>query len=164
MSFSSADHGASGSQLLASVGKDSKVIIWNLSSSDLDSTDIAHSKYLELSGVPQSDQPRYSRIAWSPRNASQLALVNNDDHSVFIVDIHSLIGSQLNDSPTVTEAQLRTHSLVIQAHDQVCSTPLAAIDVLHSKCFEPDTNKHSVLTFILLRLSMTFHSPGTVLL
>ncbi|KAG0288097.1 hypothetical protein BGZ96_008076 [Linnemannia gamsii] len=118
MSFSSADHGASGSQLLASVGKDSRVIIWDLSSSDLDSTDIAHSKYLELTGVPQSDQPRYSRIAWSPRNASQLALVNNDDHSVFIVDIYSLIESQLNDSPTVTEAQLRAHSLVIQAHDQ----------------------------------------------
>ncbi|KAG0214710.1 hypothetical protein BGX33_001909 [Mortierella sp. NVP41] len=118
MSFSSADHGTAGSQLLASVGKDSRVIIWDLSSSDADSTDIAHSKYLELTGVPQSDLPRYTRIAWSPRSASQLALVNNDDHSVYIVDIHSLIGSQPNDSPTVTEAQLRAHSLIIQAHDQ----------------------------------------------
>ncbi|KAF9143911.1 hypothetical protein BG015_000256 [Linnemannia schmuckeri] len=118
MSFSSADQGASGSQLLASVGKDSRVIIWDLSTSHPDSTDIDHSKYLELIGAPQSDQPRYNRIAWSPRNASQLALVNNDDHSVLIVDIHSLIGSQLNDSPTVTETQLRAHSLVIQAHDQ----------------------------------------------
>ncbi|KAF9912845.1 hypothetical protein EC991_008711 [Linnemannia zychae] len=118
MSFSSANYGASGSQLLASVGRDSSVIIWDLSSPDLDSTDIAHSKFLELTGEPQTDEPRYSRIAWSPRNASQLALVNNDDHSVFIVDIHSLIGSLPSDSPTVTEAQLRAHSLVIQAHDQ----------------------------------------------
>ncbi|KAK3815753.1 MAG: hypothetical protein JOS17DRAFT_759658 [Linnemannia elongata] len=118
MSFSSADQGASGSQLLASVGKDSRLIIWDLSTSHPDSTDIDHSKYLELIGAPQSDQPRYSRIAWSPRNASQMALVNNDDHSVFVVDIHSLIGSQPGDSPTVTEAQLRAHSLVIQAHDQ----------------------------------------------
>ncbi|KAF9289325.1 hypothetical protein BGZ88_007806 [Linnemannia elongata] len=118
MSFSSADQGASASQLLASVGKDSRLIIWDLSASHPDSTDIDHSKYLELIGAPQSDQPRYSRIAWSPRNASQLALVNNDDHSVFIVDIHNLIGSQLSTSPTVTEVQLRAHSLIIQAHDQ----------------------------------------------
>lgn len=160
MSFSSADQGASASQLLASVGKDSRLIIWDLSASHPDSTDIDHSKYLELIGAPQSDQPRYSRIAWSPRNASQLALVNNDDHSVFIVDIHNLIGSQLSTSPTVTEVQLRAHSLIIQAHDQVLSTLTATVGVFHLKL---ETNHHSVLTTILFRLSMTFHSPGTVL-
>lgn len=163
MSFSSADQGASGSQLLASVGKDSRLIIWDLSTSHPDSTDIDHSKYLELIGAPQSDQPRYSRIAWSPRNASQMALVNNDDHSVFIVDIHSLIGSQPSDSPTVTEAQLRAHSLVIQAHDQVLSALPTAINNFYKNCLKLKTNCHSVLTFIPFRLSTTFHSPGTVL-
>jgi hypothetical protein len=44
------------------------------------------------------------------------------------------------------------------------SPPPAVIDVLHNKCFETETNKHSMLTFTLFRLSMTFHFPGTVLL
>ncbi|KAF9284692.1 G-type lectin S-receptor-like serine/threonine-protein kinase SRK [Mortierella alpina] len=109
---------ATGLQLLASVGKDSKVIIWDLSGSDVDSTDIAHSKYLELIGTPHADQPRYSRIAWSPTHPSHLALVNNDEHSVIIVNIHNLVASQADQSPVVNEAQLLPHSRIIQAHDQ----------------------------------------------
>ncbi|KAG0359810.1 hypothetical protein BGZ54_009811 [Gamsiella multidivaricata] len=118
MGFSSAAHDASKMQLLASVGKDSRLIIWDLSGSDTDSTDIVHSKYMELLGAPRSDQPRYTRIAWSPVHPSQLALVNNDDHSVLIVNIHNLVKSQVGDSPVMSEAQLLTHSLVIRAHDQ----------------------------------------------
>ncbi|KAG9323885.1 hypothetical protein KVV02_003545 [Mortierella alpina] len=109
---------ATGLQLLASVGKDSKVIIWDLSGSDVDSTDIAHSKYLELIGTPNADQPRYSRIAWSPTHPSHLALVNNDDHSVIIINIHDFVASQADQSPVVNEAQLLPHSRIIQAHDQ----------------------------------------------
>ncbi|KAF9429489.1 hypothetical protein BGZ76_001226 [Entomortierella beljakovae] len=119
MGFSSANlQDASGKQLLASIGRDSKLVIWDFSGSNVDSTDIAHTKYLELIGEPQSDQPRYSRIAWSPVNPSQLALVNNDEHSVIIVNIHSLTQSQVGDSPVVSEDQLWTHSVVIKAHDQ----------------------------------------------
>ncbi|KAF9566875.1 G-type lectin S-receptor-like serine/threonine-protein kinase SRK [Mortierella alpina] len=109
---------ATGLQLLASVGKDSRVIIWDLSGSDVDSTDIAHSKYLELIGTPHADQPRYSRIAWSPTHPSHLALVNNDDHSVIIINIHNLVASQADQSPVVNEAQLLPHSRIVQAHDQ----------------------------------------------
>jgi len=120
MGFSIGDtSNASGSQLLASVGKDSRLIVWNLSGSDVDSTDIAHSKYLEVVGRPQSDQPRYSRIAWNPAQASMLALVNSDDHSVLIVNIESLVGS--HESITLDENQLLQNSIVIQAHKQVCS-------------------------------------------
>ncbi|KAG0023494.1 hypothetical protein BGZ80_009269 [Entomortierella chlamydospora] len=119
MGFSSASsQDPSGMQLLASIGRDSKLVIWDLSGSNADSTDIAHSKYLELLGEPQSDQPRYSRIAWSPVNPSQLALVNNDEHSVVIVNIHSLVQSQAGNSPVVSEAQIWSHSIVIRAHDQ----------------------------------------------
>ncbi|CAO3569748.1 unnamed protein product [Mortierella alpina] len=119
MGFSSVkSQEATGLQLLASVGKDSKVIIWDLSGSDVDSTDIAHSKYLEVVGTPNADQPRYSRIAWSPTAPSHLALVNNDDHSVIIVNIHNLVAAQLDQSPVVDEAQLLPHSRIIQAHDQ----------------------------------------------
>ncbi|GJJ71103.1 enhancer of mRNA-decapping protein 4 [Entomortierella parvispora] len=117
MGFSVGDAtNASGSQLLASVGKDSRLIIWNLSGSDVDSSDIAHSKYLEVVGRPQTDQPRYSRIAWNPAQASILALVNNDDHSVLIVNIENLVGSQ--ESITLDENQLLQNSIVIQAHKQ----------------------------------------------
>ncbi|KAG0203075.1 G-type lectin S-receptor-like serine/threonine-protein kinase SRK [Mortierella sp. GBA30] len=119
MGFSSLNaQEATGLQLLASVGKDSRLIIWDLSGSDVDSTDIAHSKYLELVGAPLSDQPRYSRIAWSPTHPSYLALVNNDEHSVLVINVHSLVASQADDSPVVNEAQLLPYSRVIQAHDQ----------------------------------------------
>ncbi|KAF8972852.1 G-type lectin S-receptor-like serine/threonine-protein kinase SRK [Entomortierella lignicola] len=119
MCFSSANsQDSTVKQLLASIGRDSKLVIWDLSGSNVDSTDIVHSKYLELLGEPQSDQPRYSRIAWSPVNPSQLALVNNDDHSVIIVNIHNLVKSQVGESPIVSEAQIWPHSVVIQAHDQ----------------------------------------------
>ncbi|KAG0250098.1 hypothetical protein BG011_008654 [Mortierella polycephala] len=118
MAFSSDVQDSAEMQLLATVGKDSRIIIWDLSGYDVDSTDIAHSKYLELVGAPQTDQPRYSRIAWSPTQPTQLALVNNDDHSVLIVDIHDLVEYQAEDSPVVSEAQLLPHSLIIQAHDQ----------------------------------------------
>ncbi|KAF9586380.1 hypothetical protein BGW38_005964 [Lunasporangiospora selenospora] len=104
------------SQLLVSVGKDSKVIIWNLSGSDIDSTDIAHSQYMELVGVAQADQPRYSRAVWSPSQPSTLALVNNDDNSVLIVDIQSLMSSQA--STVLDEAQFLEHAITISAHDQ----------------------------------------------
>jgi len=120
MGFSSVkSQEATGLQLLASVGKDSKVIIWDLSGSDVDSTDIAHSKYFEVVGTPNADQPRYSRIAWSPTAPSHLALVNNDDHSVIIINIHNLVAAQVDQSPIVDEAQLLPHSRIIQAHDQV---------------------------------------------
>ncbi|KAF9182795.1 hypothetical protein BGZ51_004449 [Haplosporangium sp. Z 767] len=118
MAFSSDVQSLTGMQLLATVGKDSRIIIWDLSGYDVDSTDIAHSKYLELVGTPQTDQPRYSRIAWSPTQPTQLALVNNDDHSVLIVDIRDLVEYQAEDSPVMSEAQLLSHSLIIQAHDQ----------------------------------------------
>ncbi|KAF8926648.1 hypothetical protein BGZ58_011015 [Dissophora ornata] len=118
MGFSTNSQDTSAVQLLASVGKDSRLIIWDLSGSDADSTDIAHSKYLELLGAPKSDQPRYSHIAWRPVNPSQLALVNNDDHSVLIVNIQNLVNSQTGDSPVVNEMQLLSHAMVIRAHDQ----------------------------------------------
>ncbi|KAF9915246.1 hypothetical protein BX616_006570 [Lobosporangium transversale] len=118
MGFSLANAKDSGAQLLASVAKDSRLIIWELSGSDHDATDIIYSKCLELIGEPQSNQPRYSHIAWSPVKSSQLALVNNDDHSVLIIDISNLVQSQEGSSPVLTEAQLWTHATVIQAHDQ----------------------------------------------
>ncbi|KAG0083178.1 enhancer of mRNA decapping 4 [Podila epicladia] len=104
-----------GLQLLASVGKDSRVIIWNLSGSESDSTDISHSKYMELVGVSQSDQPRYGRIAWNPAQPSVLALVN-DDHSVLVVDVQKLMES--SESPVISEAKLLQHAVVIEAHEQ----------------------------------------------
>ncbi|KFH62555.1 hypothetical protein MVEG_11948 [Podila verticillata NRRL 6337] len=105
-----------GLQLLASVGKDSRVIIWNLSGSESDSTDISHSKYMELVGVSQSDQPRYGRIAWNPTQPSVLALVNCDDHSVLVVDVQKLMES--SESPVISETKLLQHAVVIEAHEQ----------------------------------------------
>ncbi|KAI1296397.1 hypothetical protein EDD11_007347 [Mortierella claussenii] len=118
MGFSFAAAKSVGTQLLASIGKDSRLIIWDLSGSDVDSTDIAHTKYLELVGEPQSDQPRYSHIAWNPVHASQLALVNNDDHSVLVIHIQNLVQAQAGESPVVSETQVWPHATVIQAHDQ----------------------------------------------
>lgn len=106
-----------GLQLLASVGKDSRVIIWNLSGSESDSTDISHSKYMELVGVSQSDQPRYGRIAWNPAQPSVLALVNSGDHSVLVVDVQKLMES--SESPVISEAKLLQYAVVIDAHEQV---------------------------------------------
>ncbi|KAF9329153.1 hypothetical protein BG006_007776 [Podila minutissima] len=105
-----------GLQLLASVGKDSRVIIWNLSGSESDSTDISHSKYMELVGVSQSDQPRYGRIAWNPAQPSVLALVNSGDHSVLVVNVQKLMES--SESPVISEAKLLQHAVVIEAHEQ----------------------------------------------
>ncbi|KAG0229619.1 hypothetical protein BGW41_002920 [Actinomortierella wolfii] len=103
-------------QLLASVGKDSRLIIWNLSGSDVDSSDIAHSKHMELLGVPIGDKARYSRIAWSPSEQYMLALVNNDEHSVILVDIQKLM--EKVDNVIVEEAQVLENATVIKAHDQ----------------------------------------------
>ncbi|KAF9165828.1 hypothetical protein DFQ26_009273 [Actinomortierella ambigua] len=103
-------------QLLASVGKDSRLIIWNLSGSDVDSSDIAHSKHMELLGVPVGDKARYNRVAWSPSEQYVLALVNNDEHSVIIVDIQKLMEKVEN--IIVEEALVLEHAIVIKAHDQ----------------------------------------------
>ncbi|KAF9419365.1 hypothetical protein BGZ94_009438 [Podila epigama] len=104
-----------GLQLLASVGKDSRIIIWNLSGSDVESTDISHSKYMELAGVSQSDHPRFGRIAWNPAQPSVLAVVNNDEYAVWVVNVQKLMNSR--DSPVVTEEQLLQHAIVIGAHE-----------------------------------------------
>ncbi|KAK3805105.1 MAG: hypothetical protein J3Q66DRAFT_423290 [Benniella sp.] len=65
----------------------------------------------ELIGTPRADLPRHSHVAWDPTNPNKLVSADNDDHSVFILDIHSIVKSLRIDSPAMTEAQIR-HTLL----------------------------------------------------